>query len=154
MVFLLTCLPFSCLCNQTAIFLYLLLPSRSHVGDRAGRKTLRKALASKKSHSTLSLALEQVIRIEQPLYKTTTISPRPDRWQWKRAGPVMKRASHTPGSHMHSALHPCVVTSRWHAFDWANYFLICEIEYNTHPSGMVVQNKGDPKMNGTVLCKL
>ena len=48
MVFLLTCLPFSCLCDQIAIFIYLLLPSRSWVGDRAERKTLHKALVTKR----------------------------------------------------------------------------------------------------------
>lgn len=52
----------------------------------------------------------------------------------------MKRVSHPLESHMHSALNPCVMTSR-HAFDWENYFLIDEMGTIVHPNRMVVQIK-------------
>lgn len=58
---------------------------------------------------------------------------------------MMKRAFHTPRSHMNPALNPCIVTSRLHACDWVDYFLIYEMRIIAHSDRMIVQNKGDPK---------
>lgn len=104
-----------------------------------------KLCSQREPPSTPSLAVEQVIRINQPFLRPPPSFQTGHMRAMKGWPCEMKRVPHPLESHMHLALNPCVMTSR-HAFYWESYFLIDEINlYGSlpvHPNRTVVQIKG------------